>query len=205
MGVIWCVHGFLGLPSDWDFLPFPHRSVDLFRGEEIDAGPDDSLIAYSMGGRLALQFLMKHRIAKAVIVSAGIDKADSSRLAVDENWARRFESDEWLPLIRSWNAQSVLGQHHIDRDENDFDRSKLARALREWSPAVLPAPRLEEIETPVLWVAGERDWKYVEIGERAVARMPSAQLWICRGAGHRVPWEQPEEFSQELREFLQLQ
>ena len=70
---------------------------------------------------------------------------------------------------------------------------------------MLPAPKLEDITTEVLWIAGERDWKYAEIAERAVARLPNARLWICRGAGHRVPWEQPEAFSEELREFLELQ
>ncbi len=76
--------------------------------------------------------------------------------------------------------------------------------MREWSPAVLPPPRLEAIETPVLWVAGERDVKYVEIGKRAVERLPHGELWICPDAGHRVPWEQPERFIERLRAFLDL-
>ena len=107
--------------------------------------------------------------------------------------------------MRDWNAQPVFGGHHLVRREDDYDRRELARALREWSPAVMPPPRLEEIVTPILWIAGERDAKYVGIAQRAAARLPNAEVWICRDSGHRVPWEQPQAFIERLRVFLELQ
>lgn len=185
--------GFLGLPSDWDFLPWPHSP---------DAG--DVLLGYSMGGRLALQLLERERFTKAIIVSAALNAPDEERRARDEEWARRFESEEWASLMRAWNAQPVFGGHSLRRCESDYDRGELARQLREWSPAVLPPPHLERIDTPILWIAGDRDTKYVEIAERAVARLPHAELWICPDAGHRVPWEQPRLFVDRLRLFLDL-
>jgi 2-succinyl-6-hydroxy-2,4-cyclohexadiene-1-carboxylate synthase len=191
--VIRTLSGFLGLPSDWDFLPWPHNP---------DCG--DVLLGYSMGGRLALQLLERDRFTKAVIVSAGLNAPDEERRARDEEWARRFESEEWTSLMRAWNAQPVFGGHELARREADYDRTELARHLREHSPAVLPPPRLEQIRTPVLWVAGSRDAKYVDIARRAVARFPHAELWICPDAGHRVPWEQTEAFVARLRAFLDL-
>ncbi|HET8798383.1 MAG TPA: alpha/beta fold hydrolase [Thermoanaerobaculia bacterium] len=185
--------GFLGLPRDWDFLPWPHNP---------DEG--DVLLGDSMGGRLALRLLEQQRFAKAIVVSAGLNAPDPARRARDEEWARRFERDDWPSLMRDWNAQPVFGGHALDRREEDYDRRELARQLREWSPAVLPPPRLESIETPVLWIAGERDAKYVAVAREAVARLPHAELWICPGAGHRVPWEQPEVFIERLRPFLDL-
>lgn len=194
MVLIRTLPGFLGLQSDWDFLPWPHAA---------DRG--DVLLGYSMGGRRALQLLESQRFAKAIIVSAGLNAPDAARVARDEEWARRFEVEEWSSLMRDWNAQPVFGGHVLGRREEDYDRAELARQLREYSPAVLPPPRLESIETPVLWIAGERDLKYVEIAQRAVARLPHAELWICPNAGHRVPWEQPEAFIIRLRRFLELQ
>lgn len=184
--------GFLGLQSDWDFLPWKHSAT---RGEV--------LIGYSMGGRLALELLQRERFAQTVIISAGINAPDPRRRARDEEWARRFESEEWSSLMRAWNAQEVFGGHVVERKEEDFDRAALARQLREYSPAVMPPPDLESIDTPVLWIAGERDPKYVAIAESAVARLPDAELWICPDAGHRVPWEQPQALVARLREFLE--
>jgi 2-succinyl-6-hydroxy-2,4-cyclohexadiene-1-carboxylate synthase len=192
--VIRTLPGFLGLPSDFDFLPWKHGAAE-----------GDVLLGYSMGGRLALDLLQRERFAKAVIISAGLNEPDPERRRRDEEWARRFEHEEWTSLLRAWNAQDVFGGHVVERREEDFDRAELARQLRDYSPAVLPPPRLEAIETPVLWVAGERDPKYVAIGRRAVARLPHAELWVCPGAGHRVPWERPDALVSRLRTFLQLQ
>ena len=103
-----------------------------------------------------------------------------------------------------WNSQPVFGGRVVERFERDYDRHELARQLRENSPGVLSplAPRLPEISIPVLWIAGERDLKYVDVAKRAVALLPNAELWICPNAGHRVPWEQPWAFIDRLREFV---
>jgi 2-succinyl-6-hydroxy-2,4-cyclohexadiene-1-carboxylate synthase len=192
--VIRTLSGFLGLPSDWEFLPWPPSATE-----------GEVLLGYSMGGRLALQLLERERFTKAIIVSSGLNAPDDDRRIRDEAWARRFESEEWTSLMQAWNAQPVFGGHQLERREADYERHELARQLREWSPAVLPSPRLEVIDTPILWIAGERDAKYVDVAHQAVARLPHAELWICPDAGHRVPWEQPEAFVTRLRRFLELQ
>lgn len=186
--------GFLGTPNDWDFLR------DIEPREEV-------ILGYSMGGRLALQQLLDGpRFEKAIIVSAGLNLEDGreARRERDEAWARRFENDPWDDVMRDWNAQRVFGGHTIERRERDYDRRELARQLREQSPGVLPplAPRLREIAVPVLWIAGERDHSYVEVAHRAASLLPNAELWICPGAGHRVPWEQPGAFIDRIRRFV---
>jgi 2-succinyl-6-hydroxy-2,4-cyclohexadiene-1-carboxylate synthase len=186
--------GFLGLDRDWDFL----RDVET--SERV-------LLGYSMGGRLALQALLEsHAYDRAVIVSAGLnlEEGRDDRRARDEAWARRFESDPWDEVMRDWNAQPVFGGHVVDRFDRDYDRHELARQLRESSPGVLPplAPRLHEIAIPILWIAGELDAAYLEVGRRAVSLLPDAELWICPVAGHRVPWEQPRAFADRLRDFV---
>jgi 2-succinyl-6-hydroxy-2,4-cyclohexadiene-1-carboxylate synthase len=205
--VITALHGFLGRPADWDFLRAAGLAVDA---RELDDVPSSGeiLLGYSMGGRIALQALLDGaRYRRAIIVSAGLGIEDegerAKRREADERWARRFETEKWEDVLRDWNAQPLFGGHVPDRDERDYDRGRIADALRRWSPGVLPpsASRLHEITIPVLWIAGERDAKYVSVGERAVTLLPHAQLRICPGAAHRVPWEQEAWFVEQVREF----
>jgi pimeloyl-ACP methyl ester carboxylesterase len=53
-------------------------------------------------------------------------------------------------------------------------------------------------------VAGERDPQYVAEAELAVDRWPLAEMWVCPGAAHRVPWEQPDAFIERLRAFTKV-
>jgi 2-succinyl-6-hydroxy-2,4-cyclohexadiene-1-carboxylate synthase len=209
MGVIWCLHGFLGRGGDWDFLlqaGFEIRAPSLFAGDSLDTiqpASDDVLLGYSMGARLALHLMQSHRVAKAVLVSAGVAPHEPGRDELDETWAQRFESEPWDSIIEAWNSQAVFGRRKnpLTRNESDFDRHALATALRQWSPAVLKMD-LREITIPTLWMAGEEDSKYRDAARRAAERLPRAELWICPAAGHRVPWEQPERFIARLREFV---
>ena len=208
MGVIWCLHGFLGRGADWDFLPqagYDIRAPSLFSGDSVDAvqpAADDILLGYSMGARLALRLMQTHPVSKVVLISAGIAPPEPGRQELDDTWARRFELEAWESVVDAWNSQAVFGgrRNPLVRSESDFDRKALAAALRNWSPAVLHMS-LREVTIPSLWIAGELDAKYREAATRASQRLPNAELWICPEAGHRVPWEQPERFIDRLREF----
>lgn len=209
MGVMWCLHGFLGRGADWDFLRqagFEIRAPSLFAGEslnDVKPNPDDILLGYSMGARLALHLMQSRPVAKAIFIGAGIAPHEPGREELDETWARRFESEPWDSVVSAWNAQAVFGgrPNPLARNESDFNRQSLAAALREWSPAVLKM-NLRNISIPTLWIAGEHDAKYRDAARRATERLPNAELWICPDAGHRVPWEQPERFIARLREFV---
>jgi len=202
--VIVALHGFLGTGRDWDFLRdagFPIVTPSVSEGPGRAGGADDVLLGYSMGGRLALQALLHGAKYKAaVFISTRVTATAEGR----EEWARRFERDDWATLMSDWNAQPLFGGHVLPRREEDFDRRELARQLREWSPAALPPaePRLHELALPTLWIAGARDPKYVAEAKRAAALAPNATLEIVEGAAHRVPWEKPDAVVASLRRFL---
>ena len=202
---ITAVHGFLGRPSDWDFLRDAGFDVDA---RELDDVPraGDVLLGYSMGGRVALQALLDGaRYKRAVIVSAGLGIEDpvarAARREVDEKWARRFETENWDEVMRDWNAQPLFGGHIRKVPQ---DRTRVVKQLREYSAAKMPplAPRLHEITIPVFWIAGERDKTYAEAARRAARLLPHAEIWICPDAAHRVPWERPNAFTTRLRTLL---
>jgi 2-succinyl-6-hydroxy-2,4-cyclohexadiene-1-carboxylate synthase len=229
--VIWCLHGFLGTGSDWEAFTPAFRAAtgeevaapDLFAGPIADSLAEaarrfiedegNAVIGYSMGGRLALHALAERPEAfrAGVIISAGLGVADESerrhRRDLDEQWAGRFETEPWEKVLEAWNAQPLLAGSAppAPRQESPrLRREALAKALRSWSPATHPelAARLKHVSTPVLWIAGERDRKYMDEGVRAVSILPHAKLWTVPEAGHRSPWEQPELVREAVSHFL---
>lgn len=136
---VFCLHGFLGLPSDWDFLKTPSdltlEKVDIFKTLSPVAGtmadwaetfnhqvsqkpekPNEKriLLGYSMGGRLALHCLVRNPSlwAGAVIVSANpapLPEEREPRLIADETWAQRFESEPWERVVSAWENHPVFG------------------------------------------------------------------------------------------------
>jgi 2-succinyl-6-hydroxy-2,4-cyclohexadiene-1-carboxylate synthase len=154
-----CLHGFLGLPSDWDLLPCTAdaHKVDWMPvlaglpGKPLDARLDDlagalnaalsggSLLGYSMGGRIALHMLLaeggeKWRSAVIVSASPGLkNRAErSARFNADGAWARRFRYDPWDAVVSAWNDQAVFATDRatqLIRQEFEFDRKHLALSL----------------------------------------------------------------------------
>jgi 2-succinyl-6-hydroxy-2,4-cyclohexadiene-1-carboxylate synthase len=202
--VITCLHGFLGAPRDWNFLRDAGFAIET---PKLDAIPPrgDTLVGYSLGGRLALRALLAGaQYERAIFISTGLgiegEPARAVRRASDEAWAHRFESEEWNAVIDAWNAQPVLAGPSLPRSFSDYD----SRALREWSSGALPpvASRLHELTIPTLWIAGTRDTKYVAEAQRAASLARDARVAIVEDAGHRVPWERPDAFMALLREEL---
>ena len=169
------------------------------------------VIAYSWGARVALHAALAYPefFRALVIVSAhpGLKTREERdlRLASDEVWACRFESEAASTLWRDWEAQPVLasaGEHLLNslpRGElldPRLDRAKLAHVMRAQGLGRQENlwPRLSEIKTPVLWIAGAQDFKYAELGKEAVSLMPKARFVALARAGHRAPWEKPEAF-----------
>lgn len=227
-----CLHGFLGRGADWDFLraTFPElEAPDLepalsledwateFCERTARVADRPVLMGYSMGARLAMRALVlrPELFSGAVLVSGnpGLRGAEerSKRLGDDELWARRFETEAWESVIEAWNAQPVLKRYRVSFGSADASffrgegaRANAVRAMRTWSLGRQRdlLPELARVSLPVLWVAGERDSKYVAIAREAVSQLKSADLWIAPGAGHRVPWDAPDSFSEKLNSWI---
>jgi len=238
----WCLHGAVGMASDW--RPFSQnlanaklgsRAVDLWRflecrplpitafgqafnadaGEHAARGKQRALIAYSMGGRLALHALLEknHPWQAAVIISAhpGLELAQDrdARAARDAEWASKALMGNWQGFLDDWEAQPVLNGAPI-RDARESSRlqmrrREIARSFVDWSlGAQSPLwDRLHEIQIPILWVVGDQDQAFLELAQRATRLLPQARLAIAPGAGHRVPWDAPGWLADEVRHFLQ--
>lgn len=121
-----------------------------------------------------------------------------TRIESDKSWAHRFLNDDWHKLMNDWNAQSVFSQvkNTVLRCENNIDRKKLFDILINLSLGKQDNLRekIKGMETPILWLAGEKDKKFSLIADEMSLLNKNIKSHIVKNAGHRVPWENAEEF-----------
>lgn len=171
-------------------------------------------VGYSMGGRIALALAVERPAAveRLVLVSttAGIDDPAERivRSEHDAQLADRVERigvaafvDEWLqlPLFAGLPLAAQQRQYRLENTA-----AGLAASLRLAGTGNQPSywGRLHTVEIPVLVVAGADDHKFVAIGERLAAALPTATLAVVPGAGHTVHLEQPQAFTDLLADWL---
>ena len=103
--------------------------------------------------------------------------------------------------MKDWNSQEVLTSTGPlpQRQEDDFDRQLLAQALRIWSTGKQDflLPGLNLLGEKVIWVVGQTDQKYLQLAE--MISLPNKE--IIAGAGHRIPWDQPQRLTALLKRF----
>jgi esterase len=180
-----------------------------------------SLLALSLGGRVAIDFAGRHpdRVERLVVVDIGPEIAAAGRTRVGALMAaapERFESvDDVIAHMRTTSPLYVEAMlrhraRHAVRPLTDggftwkYDRA-LRDAIRQGrlrAPADL-WPQWRAITCPTLLVRGaESDVLSEETAKRMVDELPAARLVVVPGAGHTVPGDQPEAFQSLLREFL---
>ncbi|MGD8495093.1 MAG: alpha/beta fold hydrolase [Gemmatimonadales bacterium] len=172
------------------------------------------LVGYSLGGRLALHALLACPAAwsGAVLIGAHPGEADErARAAVrarDAAWADRCRGgDATEDLLRDWDGLAVFGGHpnRAPRDPATLDRARWARAFEAFSRAGQADLRRTLAEAdlpPILYLTGADDPRYPSIGDALAADVPGLRHETVVGAGHRVPWDRPEEFAARVGAFV---
>jgi 2-succinyl-6-hydroxy-2,4-cyclohexadiene-1-carboxylate synthase len=175
-------------------------------------------VGYSLGGRICLHVALRRPILVERLVligaTAGLEDHDkrSERRRADDVLADELASggdaglgdfiDTWLdgPLF------SHLSDAEADRPARLVNHAAdLAGSLRHHGLGnQLPLwEQARGLHMPVLVVAGEKDPKFVGLGERlAEAIGPNALFLLVPGVGHAVPFEQPEAFASLIRSFV---
>ncbi len=219
------LHGFLGLPTDWEACAIPNLiAIDLHdlrfpkpsQGLEawakafnrfIRSQPfvDRVLLGYSLGGRLALHVVLqdpslwKGAIFLSTHPGLQTDHEKAERLQSDKLWADRFLVDPWDKLINAWDEQPVF-KHSVTphRPESAFNRRTLAEALKGWSLGHQQdfASKFLSFPIPYLWAVGEHDHKF--------QRIAPCKPYLISNAGHRIPYDLPGRVMRELQNFLEV-
>ena len=243
------IHGFTGNAGDWnEIIPFidPQYqcvAIDLVGHGQSDSPNDVSfynfssisqqlkfiiyqftnepvtLVGYSMGGRVALNFAIENpgQVLSLVLESssAGIDNEiqrlqrqnDDERLAeyIENNTLEDFV-DYWMN-IDLFSSQKELPEDKLNKiRDNKLKNNKtgLANSLRGFGTGkMLPLyDKLKEFSQKTLLITGEKDVKYCNLNQRMSKIIPSSKHIILSNAGHNTHLEQPDDFIHAINSFL---
>jgi pimeloyl-ACP methyl ester carboxylesterase len=180
-----------------------------------------SIVALSLGGRVAINFAGRHpaRAARLVVVDIGPEIAPAGRARVGTIMAgapERFDTLEDVVAHMRANAplygEAMLrhrAQHAVRPLPDGGFTWKYDRALRDairQGRMRVPAdlwPQWRAITCPTLLVRGAAsDILTDETAKRMADEQPAARLVVVPGAGHTVPGDQPAAFQALLRDFL---
>jgi len=193
-----------------------HETARALNAEVACQNGKNLLVGYSMGGRIALHALLAAGSPwdRAVIVAAhpGLESEEEKieRRKRDADWSVRCHRDSWADFLKEWQSQPILQmlagsqEAGLDRGPLHLRRKEISRSFLEWSLGVQENlwPHLGQIRVPLLWMTGELDLKFSALAQSACERIPHARALVMPAAGHRLPWQQPEKFSQEVLAFF---
>jgi 2-succinyl-6-hydroxy-2,4-cyclohexadiene-1-carboxylate synthase len=197
-------------------VDFTEPTLDACVDAVRAAARGGAVVAYSMGGRIALHAALRHPGAFRALVLVGAtpgiedDELRRSRRAADESLATWMVNEPIETVVDYWQAQAVFGTQDEETigaqrpGRLSHDPRDLAAMLRATGQGALEPlwDRLGELALPVLAIAGEQDDKYAAISTRMAALLPRGRAALLPGAGHAAHLEQPEAFAALVAEFL---
>jgi len=169
------------------------------------------LVGVSMGGMLGFQLLASQPGLVGGLVA--INSAPSFPL---DSWTRRSQVLLRLALIRLLGLKTLgrlLARKLFPHAEQAELRRRTAlrigandrasylfaiRAILGWS--ALPA--LNRVDTPMLIVAGDRDYTPLAYKQAYVAQLRNAELAVVADSGHATPLDQPARLNALLERFI---
>lgn len=218
------LHGFWGQPSDWNAvlqrLPLgapvwvpdlyeagphsPQHNLEQWVAHFLDelerrfSSEPVQIVGYSMGGRLALNAMVKapKRFERALLVSSApfcVEPLEQRR-AWEADWQKRFLNESWEELNRDWQMEGVFtNSAPLQRRQAPEMREMLALSLLNWSPTrhCVDGHALKTLSKRVDWVFGASDQKYGEIAKLLREIPVQGQIKIIENAGHRIVTDAP--------------
>jgi len=180
------------------------------------------LMGHSMGGLNAVAYTAKHpdHVRALILVDVG---PEAARQGVDN--IRRFvqgpdelEFEEFVQLAHRFNPRRSIEnirqrmRHRLRQTESGKWTWKFDKRFRDPNAQLRIGSDLSNdqmwqlfrsIQVPTLLVRGaESDVLTQEVAERTVREMPRARLVVVPGAGHSVPGDNPDAFTEAVLTFL---
>jgi 2-succinyl-6-hydroxy-2,4-cyclohexadiene-1-carboxylate synthase len=179
------------------------------------------VVGYSMGGRLALTYAVAYpqevRSLTLVGASPGVEDPEErkQRFQKDLAWARLLREEGLDAMVERWQAQPLFAtqkalppgvqeEQHRWRTSHRHPWGLEASLVAAGQGAMEPLwAALGDLCLPLLYVAGEEDARYREVGKRVALRVVGARWETIPGCGHNVTLEAPSILAERLVAFWQ--
>lgn len=196
-------HGFLGSPEDFQFLKSDNVVLyDLYDLKLPVIAPQDILIGYSMGGRIALEIAEKnhYNLKKLVLINAhpGLNNDESrmDRKVFENKVTQELKTKSRDEFLAWWNLLPIFTfDAPIETSEDRFKASADLFWKYRLSEQKDYLPEMIRHKDKILFIAGLFDEKYMEL---------ASELLIPEGipvkgipGGHRL-FQNKEEMKQIL-------
>ena len=172
-------HGQFDHPTVWNnyqFLDHRTKSYNLYdlKSEEIEnikTGPQDILIGYSLGGRIALKIASQnhYNLKKMILLSShpGLDPHEKGeRRLWEEEILLRMRTNSMDKFFDFWNALPLFSQstHYRPLSKSLFNKSIILFENNRLSNQPNFIEDILRYKEKILYVFGYKDKKYSDIG-----------------------------------------
>ena len=230
--LIIALHGWMGTPSDFSddiHLPYSLQKPTLpFHDEETD--PENlegfldqlskkideqkssklHLIGYSLGGRLACQFVNKRSVSSLTLISAKLLPYSEEEKIKRVHWVKmithKLEKEPFDVFLKNWYTQPIfqtlskqpdlLGSLLQKRMLLNPERLKKAFLMTQQLNQTL-----DSITCPIHYITGSEDAKYLKEACDLKKHFPKMKLTIIQGASHAPHIEKPVQTYEAIRSF----
>jgi 2-succinyl-6-hydroxy-2,4-cyclohexadiene-1-carboxylate synthase len=166
-------HGFLGSPEDFSFLKADGVLIhDLYTMDTYPTiNPEDVLIGYSMGGRIALDIAHKnhYNLKKIILINAhpGLNSEEEkmARAQWETSLLLELATKSKDDFLEEWNALPIffhdaplkgVTEARYKQSHALFDKYRLSEQLDH-------LPEIVQHKEKVLWIVGLFDEKYMDL------------------------------------------
>lgn len=200
-------HGFLGTPEDFKFLAGPGITLhDVYAMEEFpEISPHDTLIGYSLGGRIALDVADKnnYKLKKLVMINSHPGLSSEKERLFRKNFEvtilQELKTSSLNDFMNSWNKLPIFlfdkpatleSPERYRKSAEIFDRYRLSNQKDH-------LPMIMKNKDKVLWIIGSLDEKYMDMAREKLLPNDIPVKFI--EGGHRL-FQHPKELLQVLKD-----
>lgn len=170
------------------------------------------LVAFSMGGYLALEYALDNpgRVASLITVASSAFGLTHAEAAERVRAVELLGKHEYRGIPPARLNQFVHPSHQQDPAvvdvirtmDRDLGKPVLMAQLKETSTRTSLAPRLPELDIPVMLIGADSDpFVPLDAIDRMAALIRNAKPVKAVDAGHMIPLEQPDWLAAQITEF----